>query len=112
MSKGKLIVLSSPSGGGKTTVYKRLLADDPQLKYSISYTTRPRRFNEVDGKDYFFVDKKEFKKMIKKGEFLEWEKVYGNYYGTSKKIVDNFIKNGYNCILDVDVKDLIVSSKK
>ena len=104
MSKGKLIVLSSPSGGGKTTVYRALLADDPNMKYSVSYTTRPKRVNEENGKDYFFVSIKEFKKMIKNKEFLEWEKVYGNYYGTSKKTIMNFLEQGSHCILDLDVK--------
>jgi guanylate kinase len=102
--RGRLIILSSPSGGGKTTVYKRLLTEIPDLAYSISTTTRAMRTGEIDGKDYFFVTPARFRSMIRQGAFLEWEKVYGRYYGTRKDLVEGFLSQGRDCIMDLDVK--------
>jgi len=104
LNKGFFIILSSPSGCGKTTVYKKLLEIMPELRYSVSTTTRAPRQGEIEGKDYFFVSKKEFIKMIKNGLFLEWQKVYGKYYGTRKDIVEKIFSENKLCIMDVDVK--------
>ena len=103
-NKGKLFVVSSPSGGGKSTICKQLLLKIPELEYSISTTTRQPRDNEKNGKDYYFISKDEFMKMIENDKFIEWAKVHGNYYGTSREVVDNYIDNGKNCILDIDIQ--------
>lgn len=84
--KGIIFVISAPSGTGKTTLCERLLKILPDLKMSISHTTRQPRPYEKNGVDYFFVDKKNFEKMIVNDEFIEWAEVYGNFYGTSKKL--------------------------
>jgi len=99
-----LVIISAPSGCGKTTLIKSLLENDTLLKLSISFTTRSPRPNEVDGQDYFFVDEKRFKSMISEGEFLEWAQVHGNYYGTSARQIDRFFNQGYDVILDIDVQ--------
>jgi len=104
VKQGKLIILSSPSGGGKTTVYKRLLTDIKDLRYSVSYTTRPPRPGETHARDYFFVTPAEFRRMIRAREFLEWQKVFGRYYGTSAAYVRRFTDAGHNVIMDLDVK--------
>ena len=99
---GKLIVISAPSGTGKTTLVKRLLEKESNMIASISFTTRPLRENEIEGVDYFFVDKSEFKRMVAMEEFLEHATVFDNYYGTQKKIVSNNLKKGLNVILEID----------
>jgi guanylate kinase len=103
-SRGRLIILSSPSGAGKTTVYKKLLAKIKELRYSVSYTTRSKRRGEKNGRDYYFVTIPQFKRMIHRRELLEWELVYGNFYGTSRLIIEKFLEHGHNCIMDIDVK--------
>ncbi|MCX8083600.1 MAG: guanylate kinase [Calditerrivibrio sp.] len=100
--KGKLFIISAPSGAGKTTLCNKLLQNYTDLIFSVSYTTRKPRFDEVEGKDYFFVDINTFKQMIDRDEFLEWAEVHGNYYGTSKKFVEENLANGKNIILDID----------
>jgi len=102
--KGLIIVISGPSGVGKTTLFKKLQKVAPELKYSISYTTRKPRKNEVHSKDYFFVTEDEFKQMIKSKKFLEWAIVHNNYYGTLKKFVDDTISQGKDVILAIDVQ--------
>ncbi|MBU1077931.1 MAG: guanylate kinase [Spirochaetes bacterium] len=102
--KGRLIILSSPSGGGKSTICKHLKEKQPELGYSVSTTTRMPRNGEKDGKDYFFVNKKEFKKAVKEGLFAEWAKVHNHYYGTARKVIDDFIKKGKTCLLDIDIQ--------
>ncbi|MDW8056352.1 MAG: guanylate kinase [Elusimicrobiota bacterium] len=104
IKKGKVVVISAPSGSGKTTICKELLKCNPNLVFSISYTTRPAREGEVNGKDYFFVSKDEFLKMVKKKKFVEWAKVYNNYYGTSKEQIVNAINSGKDILLDIDVQ--------
>ena len=100
----KLIIFSAPSGSGKTTVVKHLLQQFPELAFSISVTTRHKRPNEVDGKDYYFYTEKEFLHSIKNGDFLEYEEVYkGLFYGTLKSEVERLWKEGKTVIFDVDV---------
>jgi guanylate kinase len=81
---GKLIMMAAPSGCGKTTIAKAILANHPDMLFSVSATTRPKRGNEVEGKDHFFLTKKEFEKYLCNGDLAEWEEIYGNYYGTLK----------------------------
>lgn len=102
--KGKLFIVSAPSGCGKTTLCKKLLNDNLNLSHSVSATTRPPREGEIDGKDYFFVSPEEFRAMVKRGEFLEHEENFGFRYGTPKKFVDGIFKKGKNVLLSIDVK--------
>ena len=97
-----MIILSSPSGAGKTTLTKKIQQKYQSFKISVSHTTRKPRPNEVEGVDYFFVDKKGFEDLIKKNEFYEYAKIFDNYYGTSKKSVKNIIKNKSDIIFDID----------
>ncbi|HEY8560842.1 MAG TPA: guanylate kinase [Pyrinomonadaceae bacterium] len=102
--KGNLIIISSPSGGGKGTLIKEILKQTPAIGYSVSYTTREARAGEENGRDYFFVSYQEFSDLIKRGEFLEYAEVHGNFYGTSKTRVDHEIENGRDVILEIDVQ--------
>ena len=97
-----LIVISAPSGTGKTTISKALLASNNNMVVSVSYTTRTKRTNELDGKDYSFVSSAVFESMIANGDFLEHAKVFGNYYGTPKKEVNEQLNSGQNVILEID----------
>ncbi len=98
---GIIVILSSPSGAGKTTLVKKI-AKEKNFKISISYTTRKLRTNEVNGKDYFFINGEEFENLIKNKEFLEYAKVFENYYGSSKKQVFESLNKGENVIFDID----------
>ena len=98
---GIVVVLSSPSGAGKTTLVKKI-AQENNFKISISYTTRKSRTNEANGKDYFFISEEEFKSLIKNKEFLEYAKVFENYYGSSKSQVFENLNKGENVIFDID----------
>lgn len=100
--KGLLIVVSAPSGAGKTTLCKEISRVLPNLQHSISYTTRKPRPNETDGVHYFFVTQEKFNKMIKDKEFAEWAVVHGNLYGTSKKQLSEMMDVGIDVILDID----------
>jgi len=100
--KGKLFVISAPSGAGKTSLVKALLEREPHLRFSISYTTRKMRPKEEHGRDYFFVDHAAFEKMVSAGGFLEHAKVFDNYYGTPKKQVQDILDNGEHVILEID----------
>jgi guanylate kinase len=100
--RGRLVVLSAPSGAGKTTLVRALLARQPRLRFSVSFTTRPKRANEIDGKDYFFVDERTFKAMIERGEFLEFAKVFDYWYGTSKPHVEGLLHAGLSVLLEID----------
>ncbi|MCS7229982.1 MAG: guanylate kinase [Candidatus Kryptonium sp.] len=112
MPRGRLIVVSAPSGAGKTTIAKKIMEKFPFIKFSVSATTRPKRDGEVDGKDYFFLTREEFEKKIQNGELLEWEEIYGNYYGTLKSVVEEALKNGNVLLFDVDVNGAISIKKK
>ncbi|WP_242130879.1 guanylate kinase [Aestuariivivens marinum] len=103
--KGKLIVFSAPSGSGKTTIVRHLLGiDHLNLEFSISATSRAKRGEEIDGKDYYFLSAEEFKNKIKKEDFLEWEEVYrDNFYGTLKTEVERIWAKGKHVIFDIDV---------
>ena len=104
MPSGKLIVISAPSGSGKTTIAKEIMKRNPVLGFSVSATTRAKRADEAEGKDYFFLTLGEFKKRVEAGEFVEWEEFYGNCYGTLKAEVDRLLKSGQHLLFDLDVK--------
>jgi guanylate kinase len=97
-----MLVLSSPSGAGKTTISRRLLEAERNVVMSVSATTRPRRPGEVDGRDYFFVDPTEFNLMVNRGELLEHAKVFGNYYGTPRGPVEKALAGGGDVLFDID----------
>jgi guanylate kinase len=102
--QGVLYVVSSPSGGGKGTLIRRMLEVVPDLRYSVSYTTRAPRNGEENGREYFFVDRERFGEMIEAGAFLEWANVHGNLYGTAKDQVVNETTAGHDIVLEVDVQ--------
>ncbi|MBF8294961.1 MAG: Guanylate kinase [Bacteroidetes bacterium] len=104
MSRGNLIVVSAPSGTGKTTIVKALLATYPSMLFSVSATTRPRRETEVEGRDYFFLQREDFERRIAAGELVEWEEIYGNLYGTLKSEVEKALTTGRTMLFDIDVK--------
>ena len=101
-NKNIMIVLSSPSGAGKTTISKKIQQKFSNFKISISHTTRKPRANEVDSVDYFFITKDEFEKKIKNNEFYEFAKIFDNYYGTSKKSVNDLQDKNFNILFDID----------
>lgn len=103
-SKGSLFVVSAPSGAGKTTLCKKLTSLLPNLKHSVSYTTRPPRQGEVNDRDYTFINRKEFKLMVQSGEFLEWAKIHGEFYGTSTDRIQKLVRSGTDVILDIDTQ--------
>jgi guanylate kinase len=97
-------IVSAPSGSGKSTLVSRLLAGDPRLRFSVSYTTRPPRGQEVDGQSYRFVSREDFEAMAARGEFLEWAEVFGNYYGTHQGVLEQAQAEGKDLVLDIDVQ--------
>ncbi|MBA3806500.1 MAG: guanylate kinase, partial [Acidobacteria bacterium] len=101
---GRLIVVSSPSGGGKGTLIRRVLEEVPNLGYSVSYTTRQARLGETNGRDYFFVTTETFREMERAGAFLEWANVHGNLYGTAHAQVERELAEGRDIILEIDVQ--------
>jgi guanylate kinase len=101
-TKGTFIVVSAPSGTGKSSICQRLLQAYPQIHFSVSYTTRPPRPAEVNGKDYFFISRREFQKRIDQGEFAEWAENYGNYYGTSRKTMEKCLADDGDLLLDIE----------
>jgi len=101
-TKGQLFVITAPSGAGKTSLIEAVMRDDPSLKISVSYTTRPPRKGEKDGVDYHFVDEKTFRAMQKRGEFLESAEVHGNHYGTAKQVILDAVAKGEDLILEID----------
>ena len=102
VNRGRLIVLAAPSGAGKTTLVRALLEDNPELRFSVSYTTRPKRRAEVDGRDYFFVDRARFQTMIQRDEFLEYARVFDNWYGTGRAHVQALLDAGHSVLLEID----------
>ena len=102
LRRGLMLVLSSPSGAGKTTISRAILKHDLNFTMSISVTTRPMRPSEVDGEDYYFVDEKKFKLMISRGQLLEYAHVFGNFYGTPKQPVEDALLNGQDILFDID----------
>jgi guanylate kinase len=100
--RGLMFVLSSPSGAGKTTISRRLLETDANLTMSVSSTTRPRRPSEMSGRDYDFVERELFEKMIRRDEFLEWAEVFGNFYGTPREPVERALTAGRDVLFDID----------
>ena len=114
--EGTLYIVSAPSGAGKTSLLKSLVEGDPSFAVSVSYTTRPKRSGEIDGKDYFFVDEDRFLEMAENGEFLEHAKVFDNHYGTSKRFIEEKLAAGMDVILEIDwqgaeqVRDLMPQS--
>ncbi|MGA9110482.1 MAG: guanylate kinase [Smithella sp.] len=102
MAKGIFIIVSAPSGAGKSSLCQRLMQAYPEIKFSVSYTSRPPRPNEVNGKDYHFISRKEFKDRIDQGEFVEWVENYGHLYGSSRNVMKEFIQDGRDLLLDIE----------
>ena len=102
--KGILFVVSGASGTGKSTLCRALLKNFPSLRFSVSHTTRPRRPGEREGRDYYFVSPAKFQQMIKRGDFVEWAKIYGKWYGTSRRMLHKARLEGRDVILDIDVQ--------
>ena len=115
LNQGKIIIISGPSGSGKTTLYKKLLESGrfkKKLVKSVSITTRPRRPGERSGRDYSFATRKEFRRKIKADYFLEWQKVFDNYYGTPRRPVERLLKEGRNVLLCIDVNGAACVSRR
>jgi len=102
MAKGLFIVVSAPSGAGKSSLCQGLMRACPEIKFSVSHTSRSPRPGEEDGKDYYFVSRKEFQQKIAQGEFVEWVENYGYLYGSSRKVMEKFIKEGNDLLLDIE----------
>lgn len=111
-NKGILFVVSGPSGAGKTTLYREAASSLPNLKHSVSYTTRRPRPGEVNDRDYTFINRDEFKGMIDRSEFAEWAEIHGKLYGTSKKRLEETMDSGIDVILDIDVQGAEQLKKK
>ncbi len=109
---GLLIIISAPSGTGKSTLCRKLISDFPNARYSISVTTRSPRRGEVQGKDYFFVSRNEFEEKIKNDELAEWAQVHGHYYGTPGEFLKKNLAKGRDVLLDIDVRGAMKLKKK
>ncbi len=103
-TKGKMFVISAPSGAGKTTLCNRIIRKVPDLRQSVSFTTRQPRRGEVSDRDYTFISEPEFKRMIGEGDFVEWAVVHGNYYGTSRRRLEDIMEAGSDVLLDIDTQ--------
>ena len=112
MRKGALLIISAPSGAGKTTICRKLLARRKDLRYSTSCTTRSPRPGEKNGKHYFFLSREDFKRRIQKHEFLEWALVHDEYYGTPRSFVEDQLKHGLNVIMAIDVQGAMAVRRK
>ena len=102
--KISVFIISAPSGSGKSTLVHRLLESVPGVRFSISFTTRPRRPTEVDGRDYVFISREEFEARLARNEFLEYAEVFGNYYGTHRSSFEQAVQEGRDLVLDIDVQ--------
>jgi len=102
MKHGRLFVIAAPSGAGKTSLVKALLASEPRLRLSVSHTTRKRRPTEQDGREYHFVSVPQFERLVARGEFLEHAQVFDNFYGTARSFVEEQLRQGYDVILEID----------
>ena len=109
---GNLIIVSGPSGAGKSALSKKVLQTLPHVRFSVSYTTRKPRRTEKNGVDYFFVDNPEFQALVHSNDLLEWAEVHGNYYGTSRKYVDDLLEQGYDVLLDIDIQGALIIRNK
>jgi len=112
MDKGLIIVLSAPSGAGKSSICRKTLAACPMLEFSVSHTSRKPRPNEVDGKDYHFISREDFQRRINQGEFVEWVENYGNFYGTSIKSMNDVLNSGRDLLLDIEPRGARAIKKK
>lgn len=110
--RGVLFIISAPSGAGKTTLCKQIASSLPGLWHSISFTTRKPRPGELDGREYFFVDEKTFHDMVARNEFMEHAHVYGNWYGTPRKMLMEKMEQGFNVLLEIDVQGALQMKKK
>ena len=110
--KKMLFVISAPSGAGKTSIVKEILNKDLGLVFSVSATTRKQRANEIDGKDYYFLSQDDFKKKIADNELIEYEEVYGNFYGTLRSVIDDNVNAGKDVIFDIDVNGALSLKKE
>ncbi len=111
-SKGRLFVISGPSGTGKSSLIERFLKEDATTDFSVSYTTRQKRPHETEGRNYFFVDSETFEKMIREEQFLEWENVHGYFYGTPRAGIATPLAHGRDVLLDIDVKGALAVKEK
>jgi len=111
-SRGSLFVVSAPSGSGKTTLCRELVSSLPDLKFSVSYTTRKPRPGEINDRDYTFVGREDFLSMVGRGEFIEWAEVHGAYYGTSRARVEEIMDSGSDVILDIDTQGAMQIKRK
>lgn len=102
--RGLVFVFVSPSGGGKTTIIRRILESDDQLRFSVSLTSRKKRRDEQEGEDYHFISRSEFKKKVESGDFLEWAVVHDDLYGTDRAATEQRIRAGYDVVMDIDVQ--------
>ena len=109
---GNLIIVSGPSGSGKSVLVANVMKLVPRLRFSVSYTTRAPRGSEQNGVEYFFVDRSEFHSLVQSDSLLEWAEVHGNFYGTSRKFVDDFLEKGDDVLLDIDVQGADIVRKK
>jgi guanylate kinase len=102
MKHGRLFVIAAPSGAGKTSLVKALLASEPRMRLSVSHTTRKRRPTEEDGREYHFVPVPQFERLVARGEFLEHARVFDNFYGTARRFVEEQLRQGHDVILEID----------
>lgn len=111
-NRGRLFIVSAPSGAGKTTLCQKIIKKHPHIKFSVSYTTRKPRKGEINDIDYTFIDREEFNRMVSEGKFLEWAEVHGEFYGTSQERIKSLIDKGFDVILDIDTQGALQLKEK